>query len=72
MRMARHEDKERPAAKGVPELDSSSHIEHTCEPDADAQPTQADIEHMLTEWAEVGRAILVRRKQGHEAIQDKE
>ena len=70
--MARHADKERPAPNGVPQLDFSSHFEHTCEPDADVEPTQADIEHMLSEWAEVGRAILFRRKQGHEALQEKE
>ncbi len=63
MRMARPKDKERSAPKSVPQLDCSSPIEHTCDPDADVEPTQADIEHMIIEWAEVGRAILVRRKQ---------
>ena len=53
-------------------LDNGLQIERICVPDADVEPTQAGIEHMLSEWAEVGRAILFRRKQGHEALQEKE
>ena len=36
----------------------------------DVEPTEADIEHLFEVWAEVGRAILIRRKQSNEALQD--
>ncbi|MDA1226954.1 MAG: hypothetical protein O3A33_03185 [Chloroflexi bacterium] len=34
--------------------------------DATTEPAEADIEQLCKVWAEVGRAILIRRKQAHE------
>jgi len=36
-------------------------VSDVCNP-TDAGPASAEIEHLIREWAEVGRAILVRRK----------
>jgi hypothetical protein len=40
--------------------------------DAGVEPVQADIEHLCKVWAEVGRAILLRRKQNGEAVQNED
>ena len=46
--------------KGVAFLPPTERI---CDSDADAEPAQADVDHLCQVWAEVGRAILLRRKQ---------
>ena len=41
-------------------------------PDADVDLAQGDIDHLCKVWAEVGRAILTRRKQEHATLQKQE
>ena len=50
-------------------LDKESQIERKYVPDAGAAPAQADIQRLCSIWAEVGRAILLRRQGGHETFQ---
>ena len=47
-------------------LDKESQIERKYVPDAGAAPAQADIQRLCHIWAEVGRAILLRRKRAGE------
>ncbi len=35
--------------------------ERKCVPDVGTEPAQGDIDHLCQVWAEVGRAILLRR-----------
>jgi len=42
-------------------LDIRPPMSDVCDP-TDARPTSAEVERLIREWAEVGRAILVRRK----------
>ena len=43
-------------------LDELPPIERKYGMDARSQPTQEDIEHLCKVWAEIGRAILMRRR----------
>jgi hypothetical protein len=49
------------------ELAISARGEHICD-DAGTEPARADIQRLCRIWAEVGRAILLRRKQTGEEV----
>ena len=59
----------KPRPKSSESLDKPNWFEVKSIPDGDPSPDQADIDHLCRTWAEVGRAILARRREGHETPQ---
>ena len=53
-------------SKDQSRLDSFPPVSNTCPPDADPFQDAAAIERMCRVWAEVGRAILLRRRYARE------
>ena len=51
-----------PDGKPTYSLDKSPPLERKYGVDAEIQPTQQEVGHLCNVWAEVGRAILMRRR----------
>ena len=51
-----------PDGKPTYSLDKSPPLERKYSVDAEIQPTQQEVDHLCNVWAEVGRAILMRRR----------
>ena len=52
----------KPDGKPTYSLDKSPPLERKYGVDAEIQPTQQEVDHPCNVWAEVGRAILMRRR----------
>ena len=55
------------AANGPDTSDKPTKCEGESTIEADTDPSQVDIDHLCRVWAEVGQAILARRREDREA-----
>ncbi len=60
----------KPVGKASEPLEKPAQFGIKCVADADAKPDQEDIDRLCSSWAEVGRAILTRRKTSSETQPD--